>query len=142
MGYANVTGRSHEAIAHLRQVTGMSAAEADRHMDAAGRRWARRSARTWALDLSMLTDAGITLARPEDSAGRAAAAERGLRDARQAAHIPPRSPAPAPIPPPRDPSPPAPSPMTPVPSAFKPIPTPYRSERRRQSWLNKLLNRT
>jgi hypothetical protein len=81
MGYANVTGRAHEAVAHLRQVTGMSAVEADRHIDAAGQLWTRRSARTWALDLSMLTDAGITLAEPENPTGRAEAAERGLRDA-------------------------------------------------------------
>jgi len=66
MGYANVTGRSDEAIAHLREVTGMTHTEAMAHIDAAGQLWTARSARTWALDLSMLTDAGVTLAQPDN----------------------------------------------------------------------------
>lgn len=64
MGYANVTGRADEAFAHLRAVTGMDDAEAWRHVYAANDTWTARSRRNWTLDLSMLTDAGVTLARP------------------------------------------------------------------------------
>ncbi len=65
LGYANVTGRTDQALAHLRAVTGMTDTEVSRHVDAAGELWKRRSARVWTLDLTMLTDAGVTVARPE-----------------------------------------------------------------------------
>jgi hypothetical protein len=83
LGHANVTGRAVQAIAHLRAVTGMTDTEAARHIQAANNLWTRRSARTWTLDLSMLTDAGVTLARPEAAEDRPAAAERALRQERQ-----------------------------------------------------------
>lgn len=95
LGYANVTGRADQALAHLRAVTGMADAEVDRHVDAAGELWKRRSARVWTLDLTMLTEAGVTLARPAKAADRPAAAERALRreQERGAAKVPaPRSP--------------------------------------------------
>ncbi|MDN5749875.1 MAG: DUF5710 domain-containing protein [Pseudonocardia sp.] len=82
LGLANVTGRADQALAHLRAVTGMTDSEVSRHVQAAGELWTRRSARVWTLDLTMLTDAGVTLARPETAADRAAAAERELRDLR------------------------------------------------------------
>lgn len=81
-GYANVTGRTTEALTHLHQVTGMSAAQADRHIADAGRIWTQRSQRRWTLDLSMLTDAGITLARPQARSARARTADRELAAAR------------------------------------------------------------
>lgn len=59
-GYANVTGRTDQALAHLRVVTGMAEVEAASHINAAGELWVRRSARVWELDLSILTTAGLT----------------------------------------------------------------------------------
>lgn len=76
MGFANVTGRTDQAMTHLQTVTGMSDDLADAHVAAAARRWAEQSRRTWALDLSVLTDAGVSLTPPEDPAARAEAARR------------------------------------------------------------------
>ena len=58
-------------------VTGMTDAQALAHIDAAAELWEWRSRHTWTLDLSALTDAGITLAPPPGAADRAATAERG-----------------------------------------------------------------
>jgi hypothetical protein len=88
LGYANVTGRADQALAHLRTVTGMTDAEVSRHVLDANALWTARSARVWTLDLSMLTDAGVTLARPEKAADRPAAAERALRREQQRAATP------------------------------------------------------
>lgn len=60
-------------------VTGMTQDLARAHVDAAGAVWTERSARTWTLDLSILTDVGVAVQRPEPAAGRLAATERGLR---------------------------------------------------------------
>lgn len=79
LGFANVTGRADQALAHLRAVTGMTDAEVSRHVQAAGDLWTTRSRRVWTLDLTMLTDADVILARPESAAARPAAAERALR---------------------------------------------------------------
>ncbi len=79
LGYANVTGRADHALAHLRTVTGMTDSEAGRHVETAGELWTARSGRTWTLDLSILTDAGVTLAQPESAAARAVTAEHELR---------------------------------------------------------------
>jgi hypothetical protein len=87
-GYANVTGRTDEAFAHLCAVTGMTQAQAWDHIRAAENLWIERSARVWELDLSMLTDAGVTLARPEAAVARATAAERELRGLRASAAVP------------------------------------------------------
>jgi len=81
LGFANVTGRADQALNHLRAVTGMSDHEVFHHVHTAGEMWTRRSARTWTLDLSILTDAGVTPARPEPADARPAAAERALRQA-------------------------------------------------------------
>ncbi|MGO4630388.1 DUF5710 domain-containing protein [Streptomyces sp. 2RAF24] len=82
-GYAQVRGLEAKAFAHLVKVTGMSRAEARRHIDMAFTVWDVRSATTWTLDLSILTDPGITLKRPPSAAERPGvatttlAAERG-----------------------------------------------------------------
>lgn len=82
-GYAQVRGLEAKAFAHLVKVTGMSRAEARRHIDMAFTVWDVHSATTWTLDLSNLTDAGITLKRPPSAAERPGvatatlAAERG-----------------------------------------------------------------
>ncbi len=59
IGGANATGQADDTFAHLREVTGMTAAETARHVDA-GRLWTERSERNWCLDLRMLTDVGAT----------------------------------------------------------------------------------
>lgn len=71
LGYANVTGRADQALTHLSTVTGMTDTQIDNHVRAANQLWITRSRRTWSLDLSMLTTAGVTLAQPEDPATRA-----------------------------------------------------------------------
>lgn len=82
-GYAAVRGLEAEAFAHLVKVTGMSDAEAHRHVDAAFALWTARSRTVWSLDLSILTDAGIKVRRPPSAQERpgvavaALAAERG-----------------------------------------------------------------
>lgn len=95
-GYANVTGRTDQALAHLCTVTGMTDREAWAHVDAAQNLWIARSTRTWELDLNILTGAGITVQRPEPAVARPAAAERALRQAQAGK--------PAPIPAPRPPA--------------------------------------
>jgi hypothetical protein len=76
IGFANVTGRTDQAITHLQAVTGMTDHQADDHIAAAARHWAEQSGRLWALDLSILTDAGVTLAPPDEPATRAETARR------------------------------------------------------------------
>jgi hypothetical protein len=94
-GYANVQGRTDEALAHLRKVNNLTMAEALARVHAAEDVWIRRSARTWELDLSILTDAGIAVARPQPAAERRAAAGRGVDVATKRPSIPaPRVPPP------------------------------------------------
>lgn len=78
LGYANVTARADQALSHLRAVTGMSTDEVAAHVSAASELWSTRSARVWTLDLSMLTDAGVTISPPAQAAERATAVERSL----------------------------------------------------------------
>jgi hypothetical protein len=86
-GLANVQGRSAEALAHLITVTGLSRDLAEAHIEEAFALWQERSARTWDLDLSILTSAGVELARPvsparrEEIARERLAAEHGEDDA-------------------------------------------------------------
>jgi hypothetical protein len=49
------------AINHLQTVTGMTAAETERHIRDAFALWERRSRTPWRVDLSMISDAGIGL---------------------------------------------------------------------------------
>jgi hypothetical protein len=83
-GYAQVRGLEAKAFAHLVKVTGMSRSEARRHISTAFTLWDLRSATSWNLDLSVLTDAGITLNRPPIAkkrpgiAAATLAAERGI----------------------------------------------------------------
>jgi len=94
LGFANVTGRADQALTHLCAVTGMSGDEVSHHVHAVGELWTRRSQRAWTVDLSILTNAGVTPARPEPAAARPAAAERALRQAQTPAPI--RAPPPTP----------------------------------------------
>ena len=77
-GLANVQGRAAEALGHLIAVTGTSRELAEAHVDEAFALWQQRSARTWDLDLSILTAAGVTLARPVSPARRAEVARERL----------------------------------------------------------------
>lgn len=74
---------------------GMTDDEAWRRIHAAEDLWIARSRRDWTLDLNILTDAGITLARPDSAAERRATAQRKLNAVHSAPL--PRSPT---IPPP------------------------------------------
>jgi hypothetical protein len=78
LGLANLRGHAAQALAHLQSVTGMTPTEANQHVAAANQLWLTRSTRTWTLDLSMLTTAGITLARPGDPAERQRQADQQL----------------------------------------------------------------
>lgn len=127
LGYANVTGRADQALAHLRAVTGMTQDEVSRHVRAANDLWTRRSARVWALDLSMLTDAGVTLAPPQAAADRPAAAARALRQ--EAQRVGPTIPQQRPAPIPSDP------PARPAATPARPEPSPRTAETpRRTLW--------
>lgn len=75
-GLAQVRGLAGRAFAHLREVTGMTEAQARRHVDEAFAVWEARSRVAWTLDLSMLTDAGVRLAPPPRAVERAAVAAR------------------------------------------------------------------
>ena len=75
-GLTAVRGREEWALAHLQTVTGLDLERAVAHVDAAFALWQRRSVRLWALDLSMLTAAGIGLAAPPGADDRAGNAER------------------------------------------------------------------
>lgn len=111
LGLANIQGRAGAALAHLQRVTGMSDAEVSSHVNAANDAWTRRSARVWELDLGMLTDAGVTLARPGVPEQRRAEVDEALQRVRQAV-MPPPDRAPRPVSPatvtPRPVQPPAP----------------------------------
>jgi hypothetical protein len=69
-GLATVQGRDAEALEHLIAVTGTSRDLAEAHVAEAFGLWRQRSTRTWDLDLTILTAAGITLARPVSPARR------------------------------------------------------------------------
>jgi hypothetical protein len=78
MGLANLRGRGPAARAHLQKVTNMSTAATAAHVERAFALWQRRSTRTWELDLSMLTAAGVRLAVPPQARDRVQAAEETL----------------------------------------------------------------
>ena len=79
-GLANVQGRTAQALEHLALVTGTTPELAEAHVAEAFGLWEQRSARTWELDLCILTDAGVQIVRPAGSA-----AERAEVSARRAA---------------------------------------------------------
>ncbi|MER7828227.1 DUF5710 domain-containing protein [Streptomyces sp. NPDC096097] len=77
-GFAQIRGLAPQARAHLMKVAKMTGAQADLHIASAFEAWQTRSRITWTLDLSMLTEVGITLAPPPDAAARADVARRTL----------------------------------------------------------------
>jgi hypothetical protein len=81
-GLATIKGRDAQALRHLRAVTGLSAGDVDVLVEVAFELWSQRSRFDWALDLGILTDAGVTVRRPPAAGERAgrAAWELGVRD--------------------------------------------------------------
>lgn len=79
-GHAQIQGHDQEALAHLCHVNGWTAQQAWGHVDAAFELWQRRSAYVWELELSMLTDAGVTVTPPPSAGERPAQAAAGLAD--------------------------------------------------------------
>lgn len=67
-GRTQLVGGEEQAYAHLCDVTGMTRREAEAQVVAAFALWAQRSEIAWDVDLSILTDAGITPVRPESAA--------------------------------------------------------------------------
>ena len=94
MGLAEVQGHGQAAREHLRQVTGMTSEQVQAHVDIAFARWHTRSARTWELDLNILTEAGVTLAAPPDHRDRADFAHQQVSHHRRHEHPGGRGPAP------------------------------------------------
>ena len=82
-GLASVKGRTEEALSHLLEVTGLSRDLAIGHVDEAFAVWEARSARTWDLDLGILTSAGVELAQSVSPARRAEIAAERLADERR-----------------------------------------------------------
>ncbi len=62
-GLASRRGEGDAAFGHLLAVTGMTQAEAERHVEEAFARWRERSERDWELDLSMLSGFGLRLVK-------------------------------------------------------------------------------
>jgi hypothetical protein len=78
MGFANVRERGEIARAHLQRVTGLSDPATAEHINRAFTLWQQRSARTWELNLTMLTAAGVTLRVPPPGPDRVRVAEETL----------------------------------------------------------------
>jgi Domain of unknown function (DUF5710) len=81
-GLAQLKGLEEQALRHLMTVTGMNRDQAHIHVESAFERWHRRSRDHWTLDLSILTDAGVTLAPPPGAGQRADVAHATLRAVR------------------------------------------------------------
>ena len=65
IGLAGLRGLGAAAEAHLRQVTGMTQAQADDHIETAFALWNMRNHVEWVLNLSIITAAGILLSGQE-----------------------------------------------------------------------------
>jgi Domain of unknown function (DUF5710) len=83
IGLAGIKGRGQAAEEHLAAVTGMSPREVEQHVRSAFGVWRARSAVTWTLDLSMLTDAGIRVLTPPEATRRAQVAADTLTTTRR-----------------------------------------------------------
>lgn len=65
MGFANIQGRTEEAIEHKMKVSGLSRSEVDQEIKAAFALWEKRNQSSWTLDLSILTDSGIKIIKED-----------------------------------------------------------------------------
>jgi len=69
-GYAEITGRAAQALAHLCAVNHWTRRDAEAHIASAASMWRFRSETDWSLDLSILTGVGITPQPPPTPAQR------------------------------------------------------------------------
>jgi hypothetical protein len=81
-GLAQIKGLEKQALQHLMTVTGMTSKQASTHVETAFDLWHIRCLTHWTLDLSILTDAGVTLAAPPTADDRADVAQATLRSVR------------------------------------------------------------
>ncbi|MGH9214185.1 MAG: DUF5710 domain-containing protein [Acidimicrobiales bacterium] len=79
IGLAGLRGKRDTAIRQLRRVNGWTTSRAEAHVTDAFAIWRARSAKDWTLDLSILTDAGVSLRPPPDASGRRGIADATLR---------------------------------------------------------------
>lgn len=79
-GFAQVSGRGNQALAHLRKVTGMSKPKALRHIEAAFETWDERSQLTWRLDLSLLSKSDIKVTPPPNARERSRESNRAIKN--------------------------------------------------------------
>ncbi|MBT0773834.1 hypothetical protein KIH74_33120 [Kineosporia sp. J2-2] len=77
-GLAGIRGRSSAARSHLQKVTGLGASDISILIEVATETFYRRSTHPWTLDLSILTDTGVTVTPPPSAQDRPAAAREGL----------------------------------------------------------------
>ncbi|MEU6589207.1 DUF5710 domain-containing protein [Streptomyces sp. NPDC046881] len=77
-GLAQLRGQAPEALLHLMNVTGMTEQQARAHVAEAFEVWRARSERSYELDLSILTDAGVSLAPPPAADSRSSIAADAL----------------------------------------------------------------
>ncbi len=75
MGLAQIKGREEAATNHLMKVTGMDCKAAESHKNEAFDLWRSRNRFAWDLDLSIITDSGIKLAKSFVKADRKEVAE-------------------------------------------------------------------
>lgn len=78
-GRAEAMGNGARALAHYRYVTGLGAVDAQMHIEVAYEVWAMRSHVDWELNLTMLTNAGITIVRSAPRGDRSRLASEVLR---------------------------------------------------------------
>ena len=64
MGFAEVKGVGDQARAHLKKVRRFTDAEVDRHIQDAFAVWKKRNQKSWTLDVSVITLAGIQIKSP------------------------------------------------------------------------------
>jgi hypothetical protein len=81
-GLAQLQGEEDLVTAHIRKVNNWTDEQVDDHVAEAFDLWQDRSEKSWALDLSLITDSGLTLVRPVAVSERAAIAEGKLESVR------------------------------------------------------------
>lgn len=59
LGFAQTQGKGDQALQHLMKVNNLTQPQAEKYVKRAFERWARRSQKKWALDISHLSEYGI-----------------------------------------------------------------------------------
>lgn len=81
-GLATVRGNEDRAAAHLATVNKWDTQQVNAHITQAFSVWKQRSSRSWELDLSLLTDAGINVNKPPAANDRKGVAAHRLQQRR------------------------------------------------------------